>query len=411
MLLNGAALNGAGLDGSPLIVLEGAAAFDCAAIASFTAHLEWSGAATLTCGGEMVANATRGVRPEVVMQCTAAFTPVATHEQMAGASFDASAGVTAYVLRTVEASAGFDCAAFFDAVVQGYILTAGAVYDFAGTAALSAGATKVISGGYSEAAECTAQFVPTASITRSFNGMAAGFSGSSKFTAAYRVGTGPYTYYSGAEIDCSGELETISDYIFYNITAVFDCASPTVDGAPFVTEPGYAGFDVAAEMTALLGILVFPSATLECAATVTPDATRTQYASSTAILGTADFTGSLHQEHTGTVAFDSSCDFTATSVVVCAGVAMFDTNGGLEVVALRNVLPSATMDSASDLWAICYVSHTYQGAANFDCMVDIASNARTNMDADDPPERTMRRPYSERTLRRPFVDRVMKEAA
>lgn len=466
MLLNGAALNGVALSGGTLVVIEGAASFDTPS-ADFTASANqiWAATANAVGNAEAVASATRGVLPEVVLTGSGELYTNPHVDASGAAAVSGSAEFVAFVIRLIEAQAGFSCSALFDVVAQGAFGAA----NFDGEASLSAGATRIQDGGTASASG-TASVAADALVTRYVEATAT--LGTADFTAAYRVTSGGVTtYYSGAALSGTGDLYLDPDFIFYNSAALFN---GSVEIAPSATQQqfGSAEYSCTATVNALLGILVYPAATFSGSASLAADPTR-------GVLPSADFdaassvSASMVQQHAVTCSLSCGCEVTATPTVTGALESNTAASADFTAQATRFALPSAACDgecsiyadpinlfklpgeavcdAAADVYAFttvlrlgeaafggactffaeavnlektqaesavaanaeffCDVIVLRLGVAAFACTGGISADARTNLDADDPPERTMNRPFTDRMMRRPFVDRIMREAA
>lgn len=424
MLLNGAALNGVALNGGTLVVIEGAASFDTPS-AELTASPNqiWAATANAVGNAEAVASATRGVLPEVVLTGSGELYANPHVEAAGEAAVGGSAEFVAYVITLVEAQAGFSCSALFDAVAQGDFGAA----NISGEASLSADASRIKDGGTATASG-TCGFTAAGDVDR--RAFATAVLGEAEFTASYRVTSGGVTtHYPGAVLGGTGELELDPDYIFFNSASIFNCG---VDVAPSATQEQFAGaqFGTTASINAVLGILAFGEASLAGTANISATAVRTVQPD-VAVGASAEISASAVQQHSVSSSIAATGEFAADSVVNVSAAGQFSGSAEATATALREALSYAAFDCPGEFSAIGINVEKIQAeaavAANADVYAfstvlrqgtaavagtgELLADARTNVEADDPPERTMYRPYTERSMRRPFVDRIMREAA
>lgn len=426
MLLNGAALNGAALNGGTLgiTLTQGAADFDTPS-AELTAQATriHAAAASASCTGEVVANGARGVQPAAVIQGVGELLPTGRLALSGGGSFDGSAGFVAFVVRLIEAQAAFTGQALFDAIAQG----AFGASDIDAEATISATGTKIL-GGAAANASCTGDLAADALATRQVEAIAT--LGTAEFTAAYEVDDGAtVTHYTGATLGGTGELELVSDFIFYNSSAVFNGA---VTVAPSATQEQFAGalFSTTAELIGSLANVVYGEAAFAAEASVTADPIRGAIPTA-AFVANAEISARIMQDHKAALNIEAMADVVAAPTIVGALAASVDASGQLvadavrvapaeatvagecEIVAnpvnLEKVQAESAVAANADVYAEALVFVI--GNATLGCTGILVGEARTNVEADDPPERTMARPFSDRTMRRPYVDREMRLAA
>lgn len=509
MVLNGATLNGAALNGGARVYWLGTAAiaasaeFSATAVrnlmpaasidasASFTAeaHTLWGGASGPAGSAEFSATALRTAYPSAAIDAAAEAYPNPFLRHAGSAAFDGSASILAFVLRYVDASASFVCTANIDAIAQGFFGAA----NFDGTGAVSPTLTYIWSTATATGLSGTAAFSATASITR--YPAAIMVLGTAHFTAAYRVASGGVTtYYSGAEIGCTAELENTS--IFFNCDAIMECTSST-EFEPTQAHACSAAFPGAAELAATAVRVVLPATiTIEATGAVSATGVVTRFGS-----GSMSCTGEIQNwtvyvNHAAGAAFDAASEpIVANMLMNRSGVATIDGSAEMTGTATRMLMPVAAFGGTADIWgngmhlplaageaqptctaelsATASHSALHRGSAEISATAELAPNAirtvlptvslagagdlyaaplhvpltpgaasisatgelvatglrlipatasvsgtaafdalaHTNMDADDPDERTMRRPHVDREMRRPFVDREMREAA
>lgn len=125
--------------------------------------------------------------------------------------------------------------------------------------------------------------------------------------------------------------------------------------------------------------------------------------------------------------YEGHSDFAALGRYALRSSGAFNARGALSAAGRLALQSSAAISSRSDLMidpvVIIPASATEfvgagslyapwiilrDGAATFIATSKLTATGRTNVEAEDPPERTMKRPFTDREMRRPFIDREMR---
>jgi hypothetical protein len=429
MLPDGVALDGAALGGAPLVITEGAVTFDCAASVSAAVVINHASTATTSGAAEISATAT-GIRTRVAVVDGESFflanRPLINHAAALTATGTGSFSSAGFIIRPGAA-----------AVTGTADITAvGATNDeifFAGVATVDATITYIHSTGQATAA-CTGGLVSSdVDITRY---VSAAFDCSCEVGAAYDVTPNGQTYeinYNGIRALATGELAVDVGLLFFNQSLLIDCTSPDLTANPYITTHARADFDVSGTLTPTAEKIRFGEAPIDCTSDMTAAATRVVLPSSDTV-GDTEFTAQAWVMHQGVGTFSGDAELAMTALGVkvdMAGIAVFDVSGafsgvgqldlwgrvdfdaGAEVIPLpvnlEKIQASAVIEGTAEV--IPFLRAELRPTATIDGPCEFYALGRSNMDADDPPERVMRRPYTDREMRRPFVDRVMREAA
>jgi hypothetical protein len=169
--------------------------------------------------------------------------------------------------------------------------------------------------------------------------------------------------------------------------ADFQCTA-TLFGAATQIQAAAVALDTGATILADANRVARSAAAPLATATLDSAGTRVVLAQA-APLGAATIPGvPTYQRHAGATAPLAVALLTATGTALRdAGTAQFE--GIAEIAALAPNVRTG-------------------GAATLTASAEIAAHADSNMQAVDPPDRTMRRPFTDRDMTRPFVDREMK---
>lgn len=426
MRLNGSVLNGAPLNGAQLAYHEGSASIDTSAVVSATGVRIVNAGATLVCTAGLVADAFRTVAPEALFTCTGSLYAAQTHVQAGGAEIHGTADVVAYVLRQVDASAQFDCTASINAVCDGQFGAAA----ITGTAAITADSTRIIPGGIAGpfgTAEFTAAALPIRMATAPID-----CSATLRAEASTKV-SGESFYRHDGYADVLGTAGIAAGATVTKLPSAAITATATLTSSGTQIQPGAAnmGGSGVLALGSNVFVMVVPTAGITGTATVSASATRT-VAAGAAFVGAADIAPSARQQHASAVVIDATALFAAQGTRVVMAESQ-TAAGTCEVVAFAHAIEpgAASLTGTATVSAdIAFFPRTMAGAS-FDCAADIEANLhgqmagvaaiigtaqviavpRTNADADDPEERTMRRPFVDTTMRREFVDTEMRRAA
>lgn len=370
--LNGAVINGS----SALPLVQAEAHIVCSASMAADATRTCFGQAASAGSAALTAQPTRTTYGDALFAGESQVYPGITHQQAASAAIKASADITAFVVRIVNAEAHILGTATMSVIPAAALGRA----DIAAGAELTVDATRVT------------------------------------FASAVMGGT--------CGIDAAG---IVTRYVHADITG--QCAFKA-EASYNAIQDGAANFAGAGSLAAADSGIVqsMAVATMVCQAETTAQATQILY-------GRADFAGESRFDTDGFVIRDGAAAFAGTSSVSPDATRVVEASASIVAACIlqakpgqrhrvtasiqgkvaidakstRYVLPKAYLGGSADIYSLPQID--LRGFAAFGGSAAMTADAWTNAESLDPPERTFVRPFVETEFRRPFVETEFRRAA
>lgn len=397
-----------------------------------------AGSAGFVCGSSITAYVLRTVQGDAVFACNAMFSAIPA-SLLGSASFAASANLTAEATQVRQGSFSASCNAAVTAAPY-VIRNAAANIDAIASVRSEPQQNNAIDGHGDFG--CTAQIsVPNTGIMLRKGSVA--FDAPAGFSSAPAIIT-----QGGAQLACTAEM-LLSPQIVALTGAYFrwGTASVIAGGVRVVlpeaaitafaqvqagstqTHAAEGSLECSAQVVALSTRTVDGGAVLQGTASIPDVAATVARMADVAISGNADMvvTAALNQAAasvvgssaelfaTATVLRMAQADPTGNCSVAAAGMravmAEVQIGAGAEIVAFPVAVRMAQVSASASATVLANSRIHAIGAANISGTAEVTADIRSNAESFDPPERTLRRPYTERTMYRPYTERTIRRAA